>query len=293
MPLPHARMISPLQPAASELAPRFGGDRNLIFDVGMNKGQSARAFVKRGFRVVSVEAHPELATNFTNVLKNNSVLNLAVADRSNETASFCLDKALESNHIEEKGERCRRTANVSTVTCADLVRRHGTPFLIKIDIEGKELSCVRSLLQLPDEQLPEIIEFESPMWKLRNSVDEFVAAVGAMERHGYIDWRRQWWDTQLGHRFIGNEVLDVGRRNVSVTAKEVQEKGCGLGLLPTATRDNKHTNICDFHASRRVLPGAFPRNSSASPRHAWWAKFLDREELSVLDEAEEEDGEYR
>ena len=36
-------------------------DRNLIFDIGMHIGQDTEFYLKKGFRVVAIEADPTLA----------------------------------------------------------------------------------------------------------------------------------------------------------------------------------------------------------------------------------------
>ena len=43
-------------------------DRSLIFDVGCNDGQDSDFYLKKGFRVVAVEANPALCELLKNVL---------------------------------------------------------------------------------------------------------------------------------------------------------------------------------------------------------------------------------
>ena len=134
---------------------RTGG--TMVFDVGMNAGQSTRAFLKRalfliesastaphgarmvtlnsashiipagGFRVVAVEADPALSLRS---IKREGVIVLsrAVARQSNVNVSLCVDGPTETHHllVGSAMRQCRKALVVRSITCKDLIRTHGT-----------------------------------------------------------------------------------------------------------------------------------------------------------------------
>ena len=80
---------------------------------------------------------------------------------------------------------------------------------------------------------------------------DFRRVVRAMEGAGYGEWKRQWWRVQSGHRFIGEEVYDLGKHRTWSNATAVGNSGCGLNWL--SERHAMYRNDCDFHARRGVV----------------------------------------
>jgi len=141
----------------------------LIFDVGGNDGSDTWYYLRKGFRVVVVEAIPELAeslrTRFSAQIaaKRLVVEQVAIADQEGEVSMTINDERLEwsSAHGASKASAgANRTVTVPSTTLAALMVRHGTPYYVKIDIEGGELSAVDSLSELPRERLPPLLSFE-------------------------------------------------------------------------------------------------------------------------------------
>ena len=114
--------------------------RPLAIDLGMNNGQTTRHFLKRHWRVVGVEANPELAARNAANFSTVTVHNLAIGPRPGN-ATFCFEgPGSISSHVAEDGRRCRKSLVVVTATCAMLLREHGRPHVLKIDVEGQEVS---------------------------------------------------------------------------------------------------------------------------------------------------------
>jgi len=235
----------------------------MVLDVGMNAGQSTRAFLKRGFRVVAVEADPALSLRS---IKREGVIVLsrAVARQSNVNVSLCVDGPTETHHllVGSAMRQCRKALVVRSITCKDLIRTHGVPFLMKVDIEGMEIACLDSLLEMPQAELPKFLVFESPTYKcphdkVTGCVASFIRVVNALEQRGYRDWKRSYWPAQFGHGYVGEEVLDFHRNSHNqtvlthdwVNASIVSATGCGLGV-------HAERIGCDFHARHmRSWPG--------------------------------------
>lgn len=102
---------------------------------------------------------------------------------------------------------------VPAVTCADLIRRHGTPILLKIDIEGADRLCLSSLSSLAAEgaPLPAFIAIED-----NSAIDELATL-------GYARFK-----LVRGTAIAACDALDVGapgapleERNHSITRNRV------------------------------------------------------------------------
>ena len=277
-------------------------DRPLIFDLGMHDGTNALTYLARGFRVVAVEAAVVGARRngckVTSLYPGQAVvLNKAIDSVSGNHVTFCHDRRSESSRIlDSQGDACKgHKHQVMTISCADMVRSYGTPWMMKIDVEGKESACINSLLTLPMAQRPEIIVFETPLRTAashslcasKHCVTQFIELVGTMAVHGYGEWKRQWWRECGGRcdQLLGDEVLDKGTSRAWAHKSEVQRSGCGFSDLseyhtlaasanfgPNSARSLRHSTGCDLHARlkrastvRFEFPSARGPNAAFSP----------------------------
>lgn len=142
---------------------------DLIFDIGLHKGKDSAFYLKKGFRVVGLEAVPELCEQARALLKDDigagrmTVVNRALSYRSGERVSFFVnpDKddwgSLERQQA-EKGVGNAVEISVETISLQDLFSTYGTPHYIKCDIEGGDAIFIRSLLQTSER--PRNVSFE-------------------------------------------------------------------------------------------------------------------------------------
>lgn len=144
------------------------GDR-LIIDVGANDGADTWFYLRKGFRVVAVEAIPELAENLNTSYQAQidggrlEVAPVAIAEKEG-TLTFTINEdwtEWSSAHGASKASAGRsRQIQVSSTTLRQLIEHHGKPYYVKIDIEGGELAAVRSLQGLDRSLLPSTLSFE-------------------------------------------------------------------------------------------------------------------------------------
>lgn len=141
----------------------------LIFDVGGNDGADTWYYLRKGFRVVVVEAIPELAENLRHVFqaqiaaKRLVVEAVAIADEEGEVTFTINEEWTEwsSAHGAPKASAGNnRTVTVPATTLASLVARHGPAHYIKIDIEGGELAAIKALSAIPAGDQPQLLSFE-------------------------------------------------------------------------------------------------------------------------------------
>lgn len=147
----------------------------LIFDIGMHDGTDTSFYMNKGFRVVSVEANPSLVRNarsrFAAQVSRGDlfVLNEALSIRAGELTEFYLipDRDdLGTTKLERAALWQHTKITLVTTSLSDLVRRFGTPYYIKIDIEGHDADCLADLAHMP--QVPKYISAEANVDELSN-----------------------------------------------------------------------------------------------------------------------------
>jgi FkbM family methyltransferase len=140
---------------------------DLIFDVGFHHGQDTAYYLSKGFRVVAVEANPNLVTlgrrRFAREIQtgrlviedaavagHNGSVTLWVNEQNDEWSSIA--QAVGARDGSGRGEVSATAARgaaspveVNAVRFEDLLGRHGTPYYMKIDIERADINCIRAL----------------------------------------------------------------------------------------------------------------------------------------------------
>jgi FkbM family methyltransferase len=164
-------------------------DNGLVFDIGANNGDDADAYLKRGRKVVAVEANPDLCAGLrerfaAEIVSGQFVLvDKAISRRPRvtlyvNTSDDGWGTILPS--YAEHGRKMRgelRAIEVETTTVIDLIREHGVPHRMKVDIEGVDYLCV---LDLFDSDLPAHLSIERP-----KSLRDQMFALALLHRLGY------------------------------------------------------------------------------------------------------------
>jgi len=130
-------------------------NKQLIFDIGMHRGEDTEYYLREGYKVVAVEANPILANEcrqkFEKEIASGQLLivNAGIGEKEgimpfyvnkyqSEWSSF--DKAIGTRNNTEF-----EVMNVHCVTTQNLFQLHGVPFYLKVDIEGYDYLALKDI----------------------------------------------------------------------------------------------------------------------------------------------------
>jgi FkbM family methyltransferase len=128
----------------------------VIYDFGMNNGDDVEYYLLKGCKVVGVEANPalcrEVERRFAAEIAEGRlvVLNAALSEcDTGHTLDFYIHK---TNHVLSQlaapGADQRddfERVQVNSRSAADVIREHGDPRYVKIDLEGMDAKVLRSI----------------------------------------------------------------------------------------------------------------------------------------------------
>jgi FkbM family methyltransferase len=181
---------STLKPARAcpELVP------DLVFDVGFHMGEDTAYYLRKGFRVVGVEAHPHLVATarreFAAELADGRlhIVSGAITAKGEGSLTFYTHSRMSSWGTTEPTRADRNEVmgpsvpvTVPAVDFAACLREYGVPYYLKIDIEAADMLCLEALFDVEPEQRPRYasIEGESESWS------GLVRQFDTLERLGY------------------------------------------------------------------------------------------------------------
>jgi len=145
-------------------------DHNLIFDIGLHTGHDALYYLRKGFRVVGLEARSDLceqaraAAVDAGLEAQLKVVQRALYYRSDETVSFFINDnkddwgSLFRGSPEQDGSTARETT-VETISLYDLIDQFGVPYYIKCDIEGGDSIFAEQLIGMREK--PSFVSIEA------------------------------------------------------------------------------------------------------------------------------------
>lgn len=165
---------------------------DLIYDVGAHAGEDADFYLKLGYRVVAVEANPHMAEHLRRRFGSEieagrlTLVDRAIGEQVGE-ATFYISKgrsvwSTADPRWAERNERMgidSETVTVPVVRFIDVMKEHGCPVYLKVDVEGADMLCVEGLAEA--DALPEYVSIESN----KTSWDELVREFEVLESLGF------------------------------------------------------------------------------------------------------------
>lgn len=142
---------------------------DLIFDLGFHNGDDTDFYLAKGFRVIAVEANPELVKaglrRFDSYIKEGRLvlLNKAISDDSGKVDFFIHSTKTEwSSCLRSMAESDGSSATRMTVESTnihELFFKYGVPYYMKVDIEGYDMLVAKHLSKC--EVKPKFVSFET------------------------------------------------------------------------------------------------------------------------------------
>jgi FkbM family methyltransferase len=156
-------------------AKKFG---DLVYDVGMHKGEDAEYYLKKGFRVVGFEADPDLAAHCRIrfkpelesgrlVIIEGAIVEVNPEGDGSRKAGFFKNRDVTvwgtvARDWASRNETLGASSDVIEVDAIDFsecLKSYGVPYYLKVDIEGMDTVCLRALLKF--DQKPDYVSIES------------------------------------------------------------------------------------------------------------------------------------
>jgi FkbM family methyltransferase len=158
---------------------------DLIFDVGAHHGEDTEFYLKKGFRVVAIEANPSfcglIKQKFNDAVESGQLTVVDVAISSEQgVVDFFVNEDVsvwgttDAEWVTRNRLLGARNVKKIAVQCSSLsaiVRKYGMPRYCKIDIEGKDTEAALSLSELG--QAPEFISIESEKLSWEKLIKQF------------------------------------------------------------------------------------------------------------------------
>lgn len=151
-------------------------ERDLIFDLGMFEGQDAAFYLAKGFRVVSLEANPELCRRNAEIFVKEiadgrlTIVARALWHEVDRSIPFYIYSGRSSVYREAAARENSTTTRiqVSTTTIPALFGQYGIPYYLKCDLEGADEIVCRQLAGQPLK--PDFISIEDGSGTLARSL---------------------------------------------------------------------------------------------------------------------------
>jgi FkbM family methyltransferase len=161
--------------------------KDLIYDVGMHNGDDTAYYLHRGFRVLAIEADPTLCSKASIQFKEEidrgqlTVLNIGITPEPGLLDFWVCETTSVWNSFDRRSasrdNSPHHSIQVSCQTFDWVLKNYGTPYYLKVDIEGYDHLCIEALPIGGD--LPKYISVEL------GEIDSFVERFEALGYTGY------------------------------------------------------------------------------------------------------------
>lgn len=156
---------------------------DLIYDVGIHKGEDTDYYLKKQFRVIAIEANRELCKECERTFSSSVtsgqliIINKAIHSTAgsvdffvNETESVWGTTNLDWVRRNQARGTHSHKITVESTTIKDTIEEFGMPYYMKIDIEGSDHICLRDLVKLNDK--PKYISIESSATSVHDTMEQ-------------------------------------------------------------------------------------------------------------------------
>jgi len=159
-------------------------EQTLIYDVGAHIGQDSDFYLRKGFKVVAVEACPDLSCRLRERFRSYEadgrlvLIDAAIAEQEGEVEFYFNESKSEWGTIRPDwaARNLRlgapsRKIKVRAIPFGSVLRRYGIPYYLKVDIEGADLLCLEALAGFSEK--PNFVSLESDKRSWEGLLREF------------------------------------------------------------------------------------------------------------------------
>lgn len=172
-------------------------DSDLIYDFGLHKGEDTAFYLEKGFRVIAFEANPELTDacrsrfSFEIDAGKLTIVEGAVAPPYvGDTVTFFVNErsvwgTIDKDWVKRNEEigATSKEITVPRIDVLDVIRTHGIPYYMKIDIEGADQYVLEVLASFSER--PKFISIESS----KDDYQEVIAECDRLKNLGYNQFK--------------------------------------------------------------------------------------------------------
>jgi FkbM family methyltransferase len=206
---------------------------DLIFDVGMHKGEDTKFYLCKGYRVIGIEADPdlvelcskrfaeEISTGQLKIIQGAIVKESQVNNQANVTFYKNLkypSRGTINNQWKDRNTRSgypSKAIKVRGISFKEILCEHGIPYYLKIDIEGADMICVEDLRHFTNK--PSYLSIESD----RTSIFSIIKELRTLNELGY----NQFQAVQQSANHIINAITQTRNGNMISLSFESNSSG--------------------------------------------------------------------
>lgn len=167
---------------------------DLIFDLGVHTGEDTAFYLKKGFRVVGVEANPDLCSELrrtfaAEIARGQFLLvEAAISESEGSGVFYQFEKTVwgtTSADWADRNEhmgRSYREVEVKYISPIHLYSEYGIPYFMKVDIEGADMLCIAALHDVPK---PKFLSVEAE----KHDIDKFTRELRIISDLGYTEFQ--------------------------------------------------------------------------------------------------------
>jgi FkbM family methyltransferase len=152
--------------------------QDLVYDIGMHKGEDSAFYLQKGFRVIAFEADPDLLRHCKSRLKNfidggqlivveGAIVSPDALKPGQQKIAFYKNDGnsqwgtVNADWVDRNVRKgtSSNMVEVDAIDFAKVIQQHGMPHYMKIDIEGNDMICVNAIKVFRER--PDYISIES------------------------------------------------------------------------------------------------------------------------------------
>ena len=251
----------------------------LIFDIGMHKGEDLEFYLSEGAKIVSVDADPlliEMAKRkFDKYIKSNQLIliNKVLSDIDGQELTFNISNNSVWNSLNSgiagRNDGSVMEIKVQSTTLTALMQVYGVPYYCKIDIEGMDDVCLKSIKT--SNVKPEFISVETECLpeKKQATEEDFLSTLYSLKSLGYS--RFQLIDQATLQQLVLGKKFYTDNHKLFYYTNRILSK-TGIKISPYVYKD-KLSHQFNFN---------FPEGSSGPYGHHLEGKWSNFEEAKKL-----------